>query len=375
MTGRPLVGLLCALFVEAKHWVRVRWDFNDSSYESAWQLSFVLMILTAFMIWLDESRYTAVLVMMGWLPPILMPLQFVQAYGMRDSVQLTAFSLLARRSRKRSERLGLIHNPVRFNFGNVTFIVTLLASAIAMKADSGFFIPGLLILIAWMLMATGRCRWSTLVPMLVLAGIMGFAGQVGLEALERWVRHGGGMPDNQFNPNFQGTQIGRRGRVLQNPEVVWRLTTEPGDAAPELLRTSTFNNYHGQSWQNQRTKLRDLIGVPLDGELYEVVLDEIELQDLRALPEFSLRGTVDRLFPMPVPGNVAALGGLQDAEIKKNQTGTIQIAPSASVVDVDLRSAHGDGVAVLDGLEVQPARSPVVRVDGVRWVQVVRHAE
>ena len=87
-----------------------------------------------------------------------MPLQFVQGYGMRDSVQLTTFSLLARRSRLRSERLGLIHKSVAFNFGNVTFVVTLLSSAVAMDGETKLFLPGLLLLCGWMLMATGRCQ-------------------------------------------------------------------------------------------------------------------------------------------------------------------------------------------------------------------------
>ena len=65
MTGKPLIGLLAALLVEARYWVKLRLDFDDSSYESAWQLTFVLLLLTAVVVWLDESHYTAIMVLMG----------------------------------------------------------------------------------------------------------------------------------------------------------------------------------------------------------------------------------------------------------------------------------------------------------------------
>ena len=56
---------------------------------------------------------------MTWLPALLLPLQFVQAYGMKDSMDLTTFSMFAKRSRMRNLRLGLITNPIRMNFGNI----------------------------------------------------------------------------------------------------------------------------------------------------------------------------------------------------------------------------------------------------------------
>jgi len=364
MTGRPLVGLLCALFVEGHHWIKLRWNFNDSSYESAWQLSFVLMILTSVVIWLDESRYTAVLVMMGWLPPILMPLQFVQSYGMRDSVQLTAFSLLARRSRLRSERLGLIHQSVAFNFGNVTFIITLLSAAVAMKVESQLFLPGLVLLCGWMLISTGRCRWRSLAPVLIVAGFLGLAGQHGLERLEKWVRRGGSGHDERFNPNFQSTQIGQSGRVLQSPEVMWRLTTKPGESPPYLLRTSTFSNFLGLSWQNQRFPFAEVDTVFVDTKRHFIIDPNTPADDIPKLPDFRLRGSVDKTFAMPLPGSAVSIEGLGDATVEKNVLGTVQVKPEASVVDVGVWwSGNGtaDGETRNADLSIAPLDREVIR--------------
>lgn len=331
MTGRPLMGLCCALLVEGCHWIKLRWDFNDSSYESAWQLSFVLMVLTAMMIWLDESRYTAALVLMGWMPLLLMPLQFVQGYGMRGSVQLAAFSLLARRSRLRSQRLGLMTEPVEFNFGNVTFVVTLIASAVGMDVDSELFLPGVIVLAGWKLISTGRCRWGSLLPLLLVCGGLGLAGEQVMERLEKWIRRGGHHA-NLFNPNFQSTSIGQRGRVLQSPEVLWRLSTNEGAVPPRLLRTSTFSNFLGLSWQNRRTGFEELDRLVIDGESHHLINPDSDEESLGKRPAFQLKGSVSKVFPMPLPGDVDAMYGLGDARVEKDTLGTIKVTPADPVI-------------------------------------------
>lgn len=336
MTERPLIGLLCALFVEGCHWIKLRWEFNESSYESAWQLSFVLMVLTAVMIWLGESRFEAVMMLMGWMPVILIPLQFVQGYGMRDLVQLTAFSLLARRSRLRIQRLGLIHKSVAFNFGNVTFTVTLLSASVAMNGESHFFLPGMLILCGWMLLATGRCRLSSMLPLLVVAGLLGLAGKSGLEQLEKWVRRGGGSAGPRFNPNYHATQLGQRGRVIQSPEILWRLTTESGEPPPRLLRTSTYGNFLGLNWQNQRFLFTPVESRFIEGDRHHLLVTDIGEGALVELPKVWLRGSVDEAFVLPMTASTASVVGCEDAEVQINEVGLVRIKPTASVIEAGL---------------------------------------
>lgn len=333
MTGRPLIGLVAALFVEGRHWVRLRWDFNESSYESAWQLSFVMMALAGVVIWLDESRYTAVLVLMSWLPVLLLPVQFVQSYGLRDSVDLSAFSLFAKRSRLRNERLGLMIDPVRFNFGNVLLVVCLLAATIGISKESQLFLPGLMALCSWVLLATGRCRWTSLLPVMLLAGLLGLAGQKGLERLEKILRSGGGEAGNQFDPNFHTTLIGSRGRVLLSPEVLWRLKVAEGLVPPRLLRTATFRNFLGTTWQNQRRNFVELDSEIVNEVTYHPLHEGLDAGDFDGLPSYALRGSVQEPYPLPIPGDAAGLRGFTDQKVEINPLGTVQVIPDKPVVD------------------------------------------
>ena len=45
MSGRPMIGLVLALLVEAKHWVRIRWDFDDEDCSKAWQFTSIAIAL------------------------------------------------------------------------------------------------------------------------------------------------------------------------------------------------------------------------------------------------------------------------------------------------------------------------------------------
>ena len=333
MTGRPLVGLIAAVFVEARHWVKLRWDFDDSSYESAWQLSFVMMVLAGVVIWLDESRYTAVLVLMAWMPILLLPVQFVQSYGLKDSVDLSAFSLFAKRSRMRNERLGLMIDPVRFSFGNVLLVVTLLAATVGVEKESYLFLPGLIVLCSWVLLATGRCRWTSLLPVMMVAGLLGLAGQKGLEHLERLLRSGGSDRGDQFDPNFHNTLIGSRGRVLLSPEILWRLKVKEGQEPPRLLRTATFRNFLGTTWQNQRHNFQELNSRIIGDVTYHPLHESLAETDFSALPSYALRGSVEEPFALPIPSDAAGLSGLNGVKVELNPLGTVQVTPDEPVVD------------------------------------------
>ncbi|HEX5789518.1 MAG TPA: transglutaminase-like domain-containing protein, partial [Luteolibacter sp.] len=344
MTGRPVVGLVCALLVEAKSWMRLRWDFSEEAYERSWQLTVAMIIVGGLFIWLDESRYTAVLVLLGWMPPLLLPMQFAQSYGMQPSIPMTAMSLIARRSRERNRRLGLITSPVCFNFGNVTFVVTLISAAVGLEGESHFFLPGVVILCGWRLWTMKRCRLSSLIPVLIVTGLMGIAGERGLQVLEQWVRAGGTEEKVGFNPNFHNTLIGKQGMVIQSPEIMWRLRVPPGRQAPPRLRTATYNNFLALSWQNQRRDFKNVKPTVIGQETFHVLDARSSVADDTRLPEFLIRGTVDDTFPLPVPADPVRLSGLKTSRVEANPLGSVRVEPAEPVVNATVVWGGGSSI-------------------------------
>jgi hypothetical protein len=248
MTDRPFIGLVLALIVEARYWLRFRWEFDDEACGRAWQLTTIAIALTAGLIWLDGNRYTALPNLLSWMPPLLLPLQFVQSYGLRDSLPLSMFSFLAKSRRLRNQRLGLLEESTRFNFGNVLFATTMVSATVGDKADSWIFLPGLVILTGWILLSSGRSRALSLIPVLAVAGGLAVAGQIGLNKAEQWI--GGSYRGNRrsFDPNLNSTLIGTTGTIQQSPDIVWRLNPTGNTKAPLLLRTATFNSFRYTTW-------------------------------------------------------------------------------------------------------------------------------
>lgn len=335
MTGRPGVGLVAAIAVEASHWTRFRWDFNDDDCGRAWQFTSIAIALAAVLIWLDGSRYTALPTLLSWMPPLLLPMQFVQSYGMRDSLPLSMFSFLARHRRQRNERLGLVEETTSFNFGNVLFGVTIVAATVGSKSDNWVFLPGVLLLTGWMLLKATRTGPFALVPVLGLAGLLALAGEFCLEQAEEWVGRASSSYRGRFDPNWESTLIGSRGKVEQSPDIMWRLRPRPGTAPPKLLRTATFNTFLGTNWQNQRvaTDFNDVDSRLIGDEPYYFLQSAEQAKNLPDLPWFTLRGGASLKSPLPLPGDAAGLKDFELDETVVNSFGTVVVSPKASVID------------------------------------------
>lgn len=336
MTGRPLLGLLLALVAEGSHWTRVRWDFDDAACGRAWRLSVGAIVVAAALIWLDGNRYSALSVLLSWAPLLLMPMQFVQSYGLRDAMPVSELSFLAKRRRERNLRLGLDNASVVFNFGNVLFTTALIAASVGAEAASWMFLPGIVILAGWMLMSAGHGRIASLVPILLMAGLLAMGGRIALERAERWFGGAGEYGRRGFDPNFTSTMIGRTGTINQSPDVVWRLWSAPGTAPPRLLRTATFNTFLGTNWQNQRVAADDFS--PLDsrliGDVTHYTLWENSYDPSTGpLPSYRLRGSAAEESPLPLPGDAAALRDFELDGVERNTLGTVRVYPANPVID------------------------------------------
>jgi transglutaminase-like putative cysteine protease len=361
MTDRPLVGLVLALVVEACHWTRLRWEFNDAACVRAWHLSAVAIALTTMLIWLDGNRYTALPRLLGWLPPLLLPMQFVQAFGMRDSIPLNTFSFFARQRRARNVDLGLGESPIRMNFGNMYLVTVMVSSTLGARSNGWLFLPGLLILTAWALIPMKVGRPAHLLLGLLMAGLIAVAGRYGLAKAYEWVMKGGLEGSDSFlDPNHYRTAIGRLGEIKLSPTILWRIRTEQGTMPPLHLRTASYDRYSSGIWSNSERSVSGQAvqaepsglagksqGLQAEKDFVDLVSrDRVEGESywlLRAnageeafstkLPRFSIRGAAETDMPIPLPGDAASLRDFQLDGVERNSLGTVRIFPKESVID------------------------------------------
>lgn len=364
MTERAVPGLACALLIEGAHWTRVRWNFSERAFLMAWRLCVLFLLLAMVLVVLQGARHNAMAKVFSWLPVILLPLQFVQSYGMSRTTTLGTFSMLVRRRREHALRHGLPFREVRFSFGHVFFCAALLASCLGELADSRAFFPGLLILISWAVVAARGRGWRGLsvatACALMLAALGGWGGQQGLSALYRYVTSGRFSGGGGSGMQEQQTSIGSLGEIKQSPEIKWRLLPEQG-RFPQLLRLASYGTYYTGNWRVNELPggaKRFLDDFKTPGTLAnpanpadpddQFVIAPPDLGDAMAtaidpaLPRFRLRGVVPRdRGLLPLPANAASLHEFAFDEFERNSLGTFRLKPSQPVCDA--RVLWGDG--------------------------------
>lgn len=352
MTDHWLLGGALAVIVESSHWLKFRWDFNEAATDRAWKLTLVLLVVAAVMIVLDGNPYYALPTLLSWLPPLLLPMMFVQAFGLASSIPLNTFSLAAKHRRKRNLRLGLKESVIHFHFGNF-YLVAALVGATLGRPSSGdyrmYFLPGLIVLTGWMLLSASKTKPLPLMICLALAGGLSLAGQKGLERLGEMLGNRGGGRSG-FNPNIDDTLIGRPVKVEQSPDIVWRVRVPDKTRLPRLLRTATYNSYSGgkwrvQPWLPEKNQFKTLDTIePQSGVVFDIAAPnlsaaaQLEATAVR-LPAFELRGAAFSETPLPLPGDVASLTGFERDLTERNALGTIRIFPKNSVIQGTVRWA------------------------------------
>jgi hypothetical protein len=347
MSGNATMGLITALLLEGANWIRFRWDFDHIAASRAWRISMFLTVIAGVLIWLDGDRYTALPKLMVWLPMLLLPLQFVQSYGLRNEMALNSLSFFSELHRQRNRRLGLGDAVIRFNFGNPYFVVALVASSLGRNADTWIFLPGLVILGGWLVFSRVKSRPFALTAMLIISGLIGYGGQVGMDKLHEWVTNrniGGGYPGTDLT--VSKTNIGSLGKIKQSSEMLWRLNTGDHGRAPRLLRLATYNSYKHNAW---RMELPESYAADIEeNDAFSILAPEelkpdqpifplrenMMARDLqKSLPFFRLRGAIRPEDPMPLPGDTSRLEQFDLDGIESNPLGTVRIFPKRAIIE------------------------------------------
>ncbi len=344
MTNRPILGALLAFCAEAPQWLRLRWDFDTAACTRAWYFTCIAGGLAAALIWFEGNRNNALSLLLTWLPLLLMPMYFVQAFGLRGAMPLNAFSFLARQRRLQNEKLGLPEAIYFIHFGNVLFVTILISATMGSRASSlpWVYLTGMMLLTGWMMSAKIRISIIPLVLALTIAAGIAIGGRMALKRVYDWASNYGMEGGKIFDPNSSDTQIGKPGKIQQSPEIIWRVTPEKGDPVPRLLRQASYSRYKNGTWDTARISaldFKDLVTLELtQGDAFFILNtaedNEIDRKAISPeLPRFTIRGAAAPKTPLPLPGNAASLRDFVLDGIERNTFGTVRIFPKDAVVE------------------------------------------
>ena len=349
MSGNSALALILALIVESPNWIRSRWNFNDQACSRAWYLCIILTLFAMIPIWLEGNRYTTLARLLTWLPIVLFPLQFIQSFGFQKYLKLNNFYLFSQSYINRNIELRTKQSIVRFNFGNVYFIASIIASSLGPNAQGRTFFIGLIILASWRMLENMRSRFFAMITILMLAAAIGLTGQIGMTALYHWVTNRGmnydGIPG--ADPTLKMTHIGSLGAIKQSSEMMWRITPKAGQMPPRLLKTASYNRYKGVNWKIQYPAAMsdneesyrplDSTDLAVDDSYYMLRENMIRKDIIKPLSEFEIRGAAMTGHLLPLPGNTSTLNNFVLDSVEINPVGNVRIFPIKSIIQGKVR--------------------------------------
>jgi len=335
-------GVLLALLLEAPRWIARRVHFEPLQWNRIADLCTALLILIVAYVWVAGGPRPVVVRAFQWLPLAFLPLALAQAWSGERRVELSALFISLRRV-PQEER----HRIPRIDLGWPFLAVLIVGAAAANLRTPGVFYSGLVLLSGWALWQarSRRYRWRTWLAALVCAGALGYAGAVGLTALQSWMEDVlsdfvSGLT-NRTDPYRSQTAIGSIGELKRSGRIVLRVYAAHGEPPPELLEQASYNAYFGESWL-ARAAVLNALAPGADGATWR--LAERAVNSASKETERSLRivnEIEDGSAVLPLPQGSFQITRLVADELKQNRLGTVQARIPAARIDFDVRYAAG----------------------------------
>ncbi|MBI2929038.1 MAG: transglutaminase domain-containing protein [Verrucomicrobia bacterium] len=365
-----LAAAVMATLLEGARITPVRWEFSDKDFDRLWNFCTVLFLAAALYAFTSnqgpsalvdllrspsslagqksaiDQTLRATLVFTQWLPMVFFTFMAAQAYSRRDTVDLSAFSLLLRWRRGRAGSSKPTPRPLNISY---PCFALCLASACIGGPENVWFYPGLCVLLGWALWPerSRRVAWPVWGGVALVAAGLGFAGQRGLYRLHGAIQDYNpdwlsGLTRSGFDPKESRTSLGQVGRLKQSGKIVWRVTPKDSQPAPALLREASYRAFRSPVWHGAGAE-KDFAEVPhAASEGSWELLRKTSLDDAVTIGGY-LHGGRGLL---PLPNGTARLENLPVFLLRTNRLGAVRVEAGPGLVIFD---AHYGPGATIDG--------------------------
>lgn len=334
-TGMLVPAVMLGGLLESSRWVAFRWEFSSAELRRVWDLCVILVLGALVYLVVSDQASNPFFTLVQWLPLLFTPIMLAQAFGQRDALPSTTFSILLRAGRPTDAE------PSSINVSHPYLAVSVLAAS-AVNEPGTPYLAGLAILAGWALWRARARRVPAAAWVLVFA--LGFGGSLwlgsGLTRLQaaldgrltawvlEWMRQ-------EFDPGESRTSLGQVGRLKQSGRIVLRV--ESGESPPELLRTASYDLFNNTTWFATRKEFVELTSTTEDG-YWKLIANKSPRRAVTVACYLRKGNGV-----IPLPHGAAELDQLPALRLQTNALGVVRTVQAPGLVRYVAR--HGPGLS------------------------------
>jgi protein-glutamine gamma-glutamyltransferase len=316
-TGLWGFAAIILLALEGRRFVRSRWDLSLNQLKDIGKLWGILAIGSMVFL-LVAYRAMFIYSLLQWLPFLCLPLVIGQTYIDRFSTLLPLLSTDATRPRSNATE------PAPPNIYYLYFAICLISASASNRYNLVFY--GITVALVALLLWTLRPRQANpviWVCLLVLAGAIGFGGQLQLHQLQAKLEEQvapllSGLTGESIDPYQAQTQLGSIGDLKQSNEIIFRVAGTR-QQFPLLLREATYNKYQSPSWVSLKSRFTPVLP-QADGTTWQLGASQTRSNSISISSQLNRGKAILRL-----PHGTTAIDRLNVEEMMQNQYGTVKV--------------------------------------------------
>lgn len=346
--GLLVLAAPCALLMESWRLTGRRFDLTRSDFSRVSDFSAVIFFFMGVYLYFAKPANDAFMTLSAWLPLAFVPLLVSQLYSADGKVDVRALFVFMRNQPAKPAWTADLSYPY--------LLLCLLAAGAANNRTLSFY-PGMAIIVGWALWrarpaGASLAAWAA---MLTLSGVLGYVGQDRLARLQTEVEKRAtglifGDGGARIDPEEAVMALGHIGKLKQSERIALRVTPAPGQEAPRLLRTASYNAYRGRRWLAWDAPFSPVPETANTWRLGPRASDATELTVSLSLEHGS--------GPLPLPPGASAVRGFTAGSVAYSRLGTVKVdqGPGLAVFHAEASPAAAfDGPPTPRDVEVPPS--------------------
>lgn len=327
LIGPVVLAAVVGLVLEAPRFISWRLEITRRQFGLVWNVCVVLFIcIAAFFIATEPSK--AVAALLRWAPIAMLPMMTAIVYSTSGKVDLDILSVLARNRVRREGEAGRTGVTLAY-----PFLLLCILSASTAYDRTPWFYAGSVVFLAWALWGV-RSRSAALFPwlaLIVLSGGLGYAGHVGLHALQgkveqvftSWYAQD---RSDEGDVNTKHSALGGIGSRKLSNRIKIRVELPAKAAAPVLLREAAYTTFRAEAWH--AGIIHETPVMPGGAGTWQLGAEQ---RAGRAMTIHTSLGEGAKVLPLPL--GAARIEGLPAAALSRSQLGTVTVNEGPGMAD------------------------------------------